>query len=393
MPIINRIADFHADMTAWRHHIHENPETAFEEFKTSDFVAEKLKDFGIEVHRGIAGTGLVGVLHGKSGPNGKSIGLRADMDALNMDEGNSFAHASKVPGKMHGCGHDGHTTMLLGAARYLAETRNFSGTVNFIFQPAEEGAGGGRKMVEEGLFDRFPCDMVFGMHNWPDLPPGEMVVKEGPIMAGADQFEIRVAGKGGHAALPHHTIDPVVIAAHMVTATQTIVSRNVSPIESGVISITQIHAGSAYNVIPQEVIMRGTVRALSHEVRDQLEQGLRRIVETLPAAFGSSATLIYRRGYPPTVNHPGAPTALAARVAAELVGADKVYDNVGPSMGAEDFAFMLQERPGCYVWMGQGGAALGCLLHNPAYDFNDEILPLGTSYWARLVETALPAAA
>lgn len=393
MPIINRLADFHADMTAWRHQIHENPETAFEEFKTSDFVAEKLTEFGIEVHRGLAGTGLVGVLHGKDGPTGKAIGLRADMDALNMDEENDFGHASKVPGKMHGCGHDGHTTMLLGAARYLAETRNFTGTVNFIFQPAEEGAGGGRRMVEEGLFDRFPCDLVFGMHNWPDLAPGEMVVKAGPIMAGADQFEIRVAGVGGHAALPHHAIDPVVIAAHIVTATQTIVSRNISPIESGVISITQIHAGSAYNVIPQEVIMRGTVRALSYEVRDQLENGLRRIVDTLPAAFGSSATMVYRRGYPPTVNHAGLPTDLATQVARDLVGADKVYNDVGPSMGAEDFAFMLQERPGCYVWVGQGGAGLGCLLHNPRYDFNDEILPLGSSYWARLVETALPMAA
>lgn len=393
MPIINRIADFHADMTAWRRHIHENPETAFEEVKTSEFVSQKLTEFGIEVHRGIAHTGVVGVLHGKDGPTGKSIGLRADMDALNMVEDNGFAHASKVPGKMHGCGHDGHTTMLLGAARYLAETRNFSGTVNFIFQPAEEGAGGGRKMVEEGLFDRFPCDMVFGMHNWPDLPPGEMVVKAGPIMAGADQFEIKVAGKGGHAALPHHAIDPVVIAAHMVTAIQSVVSRNVSPIEAGVISVTQIHAGSAFNVIPQEVIMRGTVRALTHDVRQQLEDGLRRIVQTLPAAFGSSATMIYRRGYPPTVNHAGLPTDLASKVAQELVGADKVHSDVGPSMGAEDFAFMLMERPGCYVWVGQGGAGLGCLLHNPRYDFNDEILPLGTSYWARLVETALPAAA
>ncbi|MQP64924.1 amidohydrolase [Niveispirillum sp. SYP-B3756] len=393
MPIINRIADFHADMTEWRRHIHENPETGFEEFKTSAFVVEKLKEFGVEVHTGIAGTGVIGVLHGQGGPNGKAIGLRADMDALPMQEANEFAHASKVPGKMHGCGHDGHTTMLLGAARYLAETRNFSGTVNFIFQPAEEGLGGGRRMVEEGLFQRFPCDMVFGMHNWPDLPPGEMVVKSGPIMAGADQFEIKVAGKGGHAALPHHTIDPIVIAAHIVTAVQSIVSRNVSPIESGVISITQIHAGSAYNVIPEEVVMRGTVRALSHEVRDMLEARLRHIVETVPVTFGSSASMTYRRGYPPTVNHAGAPTDLAAAVARQLVGEDKVYSNVGPSMGAEDFAFMLLERPGCYVWVGQGGSALGCQLHNPRYDFNDEILPLGTSYWATLVETALPKAA
>lgn len=393
MPIINRIAEFHADMTEWRRHIHENPETAFEEFKTSEFVAGKLKEFGIEVHRDIAGTGVVGVLHGEGGPTGRAIGLRADMDALNMEEANSFAHASKVPGKMHGCGHDGHTTMLLGAARYLAETRNFAGTVNFIFQPAEEGAGGGRRMVEEGLFTRFPCDMVFGMHNWPDLPPGQIVVKEGPIMAGADQFEIKVAGKGGHAALPHHTIDPIVIAAHIITATQTVVSRNISPIESGVISITQVHAGSAYNVIPEEVILRGTVRALSHEVRELLETRLRHIVETVPVTFGSTATINYRRGYPPTVNHGGAPYELAAQVARKVAGEDNVLNNVGPSMGAEDFAFMLQERPGSYVWVGQGGSELGCLLHNPRYDFNDDIMPLGTSYWATLVETALPKAA
>jgi len=392
MPIVNRIAEFHPEMTAWRHRIHANPEVAFEEHETSAFVASMLADWGIEVHRGLAGTGVVGVLHGQSGPTGRAIGLRADMDALPMQEGNDFAHASKVAGKMHACGHDGHTTMLLGAAKYLAETRNFAGTVNFIFQPAEEGKGGGRRMVEEGLFDRFPCDMVFGMHNWPDLPPGEMMVKPGPIMAGADQFEIRIGGKGGHAALPHHTIDPIVVAAQVILAAQTLVSRSLSPIDSGVVSITQVDAGSAYNIIPQEVVLRGTVRALTNEVQQALENGLRRIVESLPAVYGATGQLTYNRGYPPTINHAG-PTQIARAVAERLVGADHVHDDHGPSMGAEDFAFMLNERPGSYVWVGQGGAALGCLLHNPRYDFNDEILPLGASYWANLVETVLPRAA
>jgi len=392
MPIVNRIAEFHPDMTEWRRHIHANPETAFEEFATSDFVAAKLAEFGVEVHRGIAGTGVVGVLHGNGGPNGRAIGLRADMDALPMQEENEFGHRSRNPGKMHGCGHDGHTAMLLGAARYLAETRNFSGTVNFIFQPAEEGQGGGRRMVEEGLFDRFPCDQVFGLHNWPDLPPGEFSVRPGPMMAGTDTFDIRIAGRGGHAALPHQSVDPIIIGSQMVLAIQTIISRNVSPIEAGVISVTQFHAGSAYNVIPEEVVLRGTVRALKPEVRDLLEGNLRRIVETLPQSFGSSATLTYYRGYPPTINHAG-PAELARGVAERLVGEDRVHRDVGPSMGGEDFAYMLNARPGCYVWLGQGGGPSGCMLHNPRYDFNDDILPIGASYWATLVETTLPRAA
>ncbi len=389
MPIHNRIADFHADMTAWRRHIHANPETAFEEFETSDFVARKLQEFGIEVHRGLAGTGVVGVLHGAAGPNGRAIGLRADMDALNMTEENGFAHRSRKPGKMHACGHDGHTTMLLGAARYLAETRNFTGTVNFIFQPAEEGKGGGKRMVEEGLFRQHPCDMVFGLHNWPDLPPGEIAVRPGPVMAGADQFDIVVKGSGGHAALPHQTIDPVVVAAQIVLAAQTLVSRSISPIDSGVVSITQIQAGSAHNIIPAEVTLRGTVRALSPKIRDHLEAGLRRIVETIPRAFGASASIDYRIGYPPTVNHES-PSEIAANVARTLVGDGRVHGHLGPSMGAEDFAFMLEQRPGAYAWIGQGGGPSGCLLHNPRYDFNDEILPVGASYWATLVETVLP---
>ncbi|MDZ5647688.1 M20 aminoacylase family protein [Nitrospirillum sp. BR 11828] len=389
MAIQNRIADFHADMTAWRHHIHEHPEVAFEETRTAAFVAEKLTGFGIEVHQGLAGTGVVGVLKGEGRDTGKTIGLRADMDALPMQEENTFAHASKVAGKMHACGHDGHTTMLLGAARYLAETRNFSGTVNFIFQPAEEGAGGGKRMVEEGLFDRFPCDLVFGMHNWPELPPGKMGVRPGPVMAGADRFEITIQGRGGHAAQPHLGVDPVVVAAQLVVAAQTLVSRTISPVECGVVSITRIHAGTAYNIIPNEVKLAGTVRALTPEIRQQLEDGLRNLVTTLPPVFGATGELVYHLGYPPTINH-AEPSAIAAAVAAKVAGPENVLSDMGPSMGAEDFAYMLNARPGSYVWLGQGGSALGCALHNPRYDFNDDVLPMGASYWATLVETVLP---
>jgi hippurate hydrolase len=292
---------------------------------------------------------------------------------------------------MHACGHDGHTAMLLGAAKYLAETRNFEGTVNFIFQPAEEGAGGGRRMVEEGLFETFPCDMVFGMHNWPDMAPGEIAVRPGPIMAGADRFEITLTGFGGHAALPHHATDPIVAGAHLVTAIQTLVSRNLDPVRGGVVSVTQFHAGSAFNIIPGEAKLAGTVRALEPQVRDQLEEGLRRLVETLPPVFGAKGELIYHRGYPPTINHVE-PTAICAGVAKALVGAERVHEVFDPSMGAEDFSFMLNARPGSYVWVGQGGSASGCMLHNARYDFNDEILPLGASYWASLVETVLPRA-
>jgi len=388
MAIVNRIAEFHADMTAWRHRIHAHPELAFEEFQTSDLVAATLEGFGVEVHRGLAGTGVVGVLHGAGGP-GRAIGLRADMDALPMQEANDFAHASRIPGKMHACGHDGHTTMLLGAARYLAETRNFDGTVHFIFQPAEEGKGGGRRMVEEGLFDRFPCDMVFGMHNWPGMPAGTMMVKPGPVMAGADQFEITITGHGGHAAIPHKAIDPVVVAAQVILAVQTLVSRTIDPVDGGVVSITQMQGGSAYNIIPESVMLAGTVRALTPAVRQSLEDGLRRIVQTLPPVFGATGSLMYRVGYPPTINH-AEPSVLAAAAAARVVGEAQVSHDEKPSMGAEDFSFMLNQRPGCYVWVGQGGEAGGCMLHNQKYDFNDEILPIGASYWATLVEQILP---
>jgi len=387
MPIVNRIADYQADMTAWRRHIHAHPETAFEEHRTAEFVAERLAGFGLEVHRGLAGTGVVASLRGNGG-DGRAIALRADMDALHIHEKNGFAHASQNPGRMHACGHDGHTTMLLGAARYLAETRNFSGTVHFVFQPAEENEGGGRVMVEEGLFDRFPADAVFGMHNWPGMPAGKFAVRPGPMMASFDIFEIGIEGKGAHGAMPHLGNDPVVIAAQMVGAFQTIASRNTHPLESAVISVTQIHGGDTWNVIPGSVVLRGTTRSFKPEVQDLIERRMREIAEGISAAFGARMTWRYERRYPSTVNS-AEETELAAAAMAEIVGEANVERDPTPSMGAEDFAFMLQKKPGAYVWIGNGEGDGGCQLHNPHYDFNDEILPLGASYWARLVERVL----
>lgn len=391
MPIINRIADFQDEMTAWRHHIHSHPETAFEEHKTSAFVAEKLESFGIEVHRGLAGTGIVGKLAGGSG-SGKAIGLRADMDALDVHEKNDFGHKSQHEGKMHACGHDGHTTMLLGAAKYLSETRNFDGTVYFIFQPAEENEGGGRVMVEDGLFEKFPVEQVYGMHNWPGLDVGKIAVRPGPMMASFDIFEITVKGKGAHGAMPHMGVDSVVTAAQIVNALQTIASRNTHPLDAVVVSVTQIHGGDAYNVLPDEVVLRGTTRSFKPEVQDSIEPAMRRIVDGICQTMGATATVKYERRYPPTINT--APeTDLAARVAAQVVGEGNVHDDLMPSMGSEDFAFMLQRKPGSYVWIGNGPAEGGCMLHNPHYDFNDGVLPIGASYWAKLVETTLGKAA
>ncbi|MEI6557128.1 MAG: M20 aminoacylase family protein [Rhodospirillaceae bacterium] len=387
MPVLNRIAAYHDEMVAWRRHLHAHPETAFEEVATADFVAGRLAGFGIEVHRGLAGTGVVGVL--SAGTGAGTVGLRADMDALPMDEQNRFEHASRHPGKMHGCGHDGHTAMLLGAARYLAETRNFDGTVHLIFQPAEEGAAGGKVMIEDGLFERFPCDSVFGLHNWPQLPVGSFGVRAGPIMAAADHFDITVTGKGAHGAMPHHGIDPVLVAAHIVTAAQALVSRDTDPVDTAVVSFTVIRGGSAFNVIPDEVVMSGTVRSFKPATRDALEAGLARVAENVAAAFGASAAVNYERSYPATVNS-AAEADFAALVAARVVGPERVLRTVAPSMGAEDFAFMLQRRPGCYVWLGQGGGPDSCMIHNPRYDFNDEILTIGASYWALLAEAALP---
>ncbi|HYD31980.1 MAG TPA: M20 aminoacylase family protein [Azospirillaceae bacterium] len=389
MPVIPRIAAFHADMAQWRRDIHAHPELAFEEFRTSDLVAAKLAEFGVEVYRGLAETGVVGVLTGR-GMSTRAIGLRADMDALPMQEANGFAHASRHPGRMHACGHDGHTVMLLGAARYLAETRDFDGTVHLIFQPAEEGKGGGRRMVEEGLFEKFPCDRVFGMHNWPDLPAGAIGVLSGAVMAAADQFDIEIAGHGAHGAMPHHGTDPVVVACHVVTALQTLVSRNTDPLDSAVVSVTKIHGGTAHNVIPAEVTISGTMRSFRPETRRRLEEGLGRVAGNVAAAFGATARLFFRPGYPATVNT-GPEVDLSVRAASRVVDEANIVRDTPPSMAAEDFAYMLRERPGTYVWLGQG-AADGCPLHSPHYDFNNDVLPIGASYWASLVETALPRA-
>jgi hippurate hydrolase len=367
MPVINRIASFHRDMTAWRHDIHSHPETAFEEVRTADIVADKLKSFGLEVHRGLAKTGVVGVL--RSGTSKRAIGLRADMDALDVHETNDFDHKSTIPGKMHACGHDGHTVMLLGAAKYLAETRNFDGTVYFIFQPAEENEGGGRVMVEEGLFDKFPVDGVYGMHN---------------IL-----FEVVVKGVGAHGAMPHHGIDPVVVGAHIVTALQSIVARNLDPMDTAVVSTTQIHAGDTWNVIPQECMLRGTVRTFKKSVQDMIEQRIERVARNVAAGFGAEVVKWrYERRYPATVNSEQE-TEFAAQAASELVGQHNVNRNPTPAMGSEDFAWMLLKRPGCYIWIGNGDGEGSCMVHNPGYDFNDEILPIGASYWATLVEQQL----
>ena len=386
MPIVNRIAEFHAEMTAWRHRIHAAPETAFEERETSDFVAAKLAEFGIEVARGLAGTGVVGTLKGARGA-GPAIGLRADMDALHIEEANGFEHRSRHDGRMHACGHDGHTTMLLGAAKYLSETRNFAGTVHFIFQPAEENEGGGRVMIEDGLFRKFPVDAVYGMHNIPGIAVGEMSLRSGPVMAAFDIFEIVVKGRGAHAAFPHLGADPVVAASALVGQLQTIVSRVVDPMQSAVVTVTQIHGGSTWNVIPEEATLRGTARWFRDRVGDIIEAAIKRIADGVAAAHGCTAATRYERRYPPTVNE-AVETELCASVARGLVGEDKVIERT-PMMGAEDFAFMLREKPGCYVWIGNGAGENVAQLHNPHYDFNDQILPIGASFWARLAETRL----
>jgi amidohydrolase len=391
MPIINRIADFHADLAKWRHEIHAHPETAFEEKRTSDFVAARLREFGLEVHRGLAGTGVVGTLKG-SRPGSRAIALRADMDALHIHERNGHDYVSQNPGKMHACGHDGHTTMLLGAARYLAETRNFAGTVHFVFQPAEENEGGGRVMVADGLFDKFPVEAVYGMHNWPGMPVGTFAMRAGPMMASFDIFEITVRGKGTHAALPHLGHDPMIAAAHIVTALQTLVSRNTHPLESAVVSVTQIHGGDTWNVIPDEAVLRGTVRSFKTEMQDAIEAGIRRVAAGVASALGTSAEVRYERRYPPTVNS-DKETEIAAAIAADVVGDANVNRSLLPTMGSEDFAFMLQAKPGCYVFIGNGTGDKAVGLHNPHYDFNDEVLPIGASYWARLVERTLTKAA
>ncbi|MBI5329628.1 MAG: amidohydrolase [Betaproteobacteria bacterium] len=377
-------------LIALRHDLHAHPELAWQEQRTSDVVAAFLETRGIEVHRGLAGTGVVGVL--RNGGGAKRIGLRADMDALPIHEGNAFPHRSRHDGRMHACGHDGHTAMLLGAAEYLAATRNFDGTVAFIFQPAEEADGGARVMIEQGLFERFPVDAVFGMHNWPGLAAGTFAVHSGPVMACADQFDIVVKGHGAHAAMPHQGRDPLLAGAALVQALQSVVSRSLDPLDSAVLSITRFFAGGEpYNVIPAEARIGGTVRAFRGEVQDQVESAMERLCAGIGAAHGVQIVLEYRRGYPPTVNT-AAEAAFSRQVLAGLVGNENVRTDAPPSMGAEDFSYMLRERPGCYLWIGNGPGEGGCMLHNAHYDFNDAILTLGASYWVRLTETWLAGA-
>jgi len=376
------------EVQQWRRHIHAHPETAFEEFQTADFVAEKLESFGVdEVHRGLAGTGIVATVKGKV-KSDKSIALRADLDALNLDEKNDFEHKSTHQGKMHACGHDGHTAMLLGAAQHCAENRDFAGTVYFIFQPAEENEGGAGVMIEQGLFDQFPAERVYGLHNWPGIEAGTIAMRPGPIMAAADRFDLVVQGKGGHAAMPHLVHDPVVVASQLVGALQTLHSRTMNPLDQAVLSITQIHAGDAYNVVPDEVVLRGSLRSFKEEVRDQFVEGIERIAGGICAANNCSYDFTFRPGYPSTVNDEEA-MQVAARAATAVVGADHVCTDTAPSMGSEDFSFMLKERPGCYIFLGNGPGIGGCTLHNPHYDFNDQILQTGISYWLKLVQCEL----
>ncbi len=385
MPIINRIAEFHQDMKEWRQHIHANPELQFDCHQTAAFVVERLKEFGItDIHEGIAQSGVVAIIEGQG--DGPTIGLRADMDALPMQELRDHPYKSKVDGKMHACGHDGHTTMLLGAARYLAETRNFSGRVALIFQPAEEGGGGGKVMCDEGMMDRFSIDQVFGIHNAPGAPTGVFLANSGPIMAAADSFDIHISGQGGHGAEPENTIDPVVAAVQIASAIQTISSRNTSALDNLVISITQIHAGTVHNIIPQTATLNGTVRTLKKEVQAMVVRRMQEICDGIGAAFGADVVLDYDYGYPPTVNHK-AQTDFAVGVATGIAGAENVAAESPPIMAAEDFSYMLEERPGAYLMLGQGE---GATVHHPEYDFNDEISPIGASFFVKLVETAQP---
>jgi len=385
------IRNYHAELEAIRRDIHAHPELAFTEERTSAIVAGKLSAWGIEVHRGLAKTGVVGVVKGRKTASGRAVGLRADMDCLPMHETADRPHKSRHEGRMHACGHDGHITMLLGAARYLAETRNFDGTAFLIFQPAEEGGGGGEVMVREGLFEKFPADQVYALHNWPLLPPGQMSVRPGPVMAATDEIQVTVRGKGGHGAMPHLAADPVVAAAQVIGALQTVASRNVNPLDAIVVSVCSMQTSQvgAFNVIPEFVRLVGTVRTFRPETRDLAERRVREIVAGVAQAMGTAAEVDYRRGYPATVNS-AAEAEFAARVGERVFGAQNVLRDAEPTMGGEDFSYMLQARPGAYVFLGQGGAQLGCLLHNPNYDFNDEVIPLGAGYLAALVEESLP---
>jgi amidohydrolase len=389
MPILGRISDLHAEITAWRRDLHAHPELQFDVHRTAASVAEKLKAFGCdEVVTGIGRTGVVGVIRGRKQPagGGRVIGLRADMDALPIAEQTNLPYRSTVPGKMHACGHDGHTSMLLGAAKYLAETRDFGGTAVLIFQPAEEGGGGGREMVKEGLMERFAIEEVYGMHNVPGLPVGAFAIRPGAMLAASDRILIDIEGRGGHAAKPHQCVDTVLVGAQIVNQIQSIVARNVDPVESAVVSICVFQAGDTGNVIPQTARLRGTARSLSPAVRDRLEERLHEIVEGTARLHGASAKLTYSRDYPVTRNHERQ-TAFAVSVAADVAGRARVDAAAAPVMGGEDFSFMLEARPGAFIFVGNGDTAG---LHHPAYDFNDETIPTGVTYWARLVETAMP---
>ena len=387
MSVIQAIRQHHARLTDIRRDLHAHPELAFAEHRTAERVAAHLAELGLEVHCGVGRTGVVGVV--RAGSSARAIGLRADMDALPMQERNSFAHQSRRAGCMHACGHDGHTTMLLAAAEVLARGEGFDGTVYLIFQPAEEGEAGAQAMIDDGLFERFPMSAIFGMHNWPGLAQGHFAVHAGPAMASADRYDITVMGHGAHAAMPHLGRDPVVGAAALVQAVQTITSRHLDPLDAAVVSTTLFHAGEAYNVIPDRAQLSGTVRAFAPAVRDAVEARLREICAGIAATHGVSVELEYRRGYPATVNSL-AEAACCTEVATALVGAERVTTDARPSMGAEDFAFFLQHTPGCYVWIGNGPGEGGCMLHNPRYDFNDDIIPIGGAYWVELTRRLLP---
>lgn len=391
MSIIKKQSELHEHMVTWRHHIHKHPELSFKEDLTSDYIAAVLEANDIEMHRGLAVTGIVATIHGKK--EGRVIGLRADMDALPIQEKNDFSHKSVHDGKMHACGHDGHSTMLLGAAVHLKENNNFSGTVHFIFQPAEEGGGGGRVMVEEGIFKKFPCEAVYGMHNWPGMAEGQFAVHDTAVMAANETLKISIKGKGGHAAMPDQCVDPVVIGAQIITALQSVVSRNVAPLDSAVVSITMLDAGFVSNVIPNDMNLTGSLRYFSTNVGNEVKAKIKKIVEGISHSMGATATFSSTPNYPATVNTPKH-AELCANAAAEVVGSSNVLRNEKPSMGSEDFSFLLNASEGAYIWIGNGlvpedGPEGGCMLHNTEYDFNDEILPLGSSYWVQLVQGIL----
>ena len=395
MKLVEPVLAFQSELQQIRRDLHAHPELCYEEQRTSDVVAARLTEWGIPVVRGLGITGVVGII--KNGSSARAIGLRADMDALPLQEMNTFEHSSKHAGKMHACGHDGHTAMLLGAAHYLSENRNFDGTVYLVFQPAEEGGAGARRMIDDGLFEQFPMDAIYGMHNWPGMAAGTFGVVAGTMMASSNEFRVVIKGKGAHAAQPHRGVDPIMVAVQIAQSWQTIISREKSPLDTAVLSITQIHAGSATNIIPDEAVMIGTVRTFTTPVLDLIERRMQDMATHIAAGYNATVDFGFKRNYPPLVNHV-AETGIAVEAMRAVVGADKVNADVEPTMGAEDFAFMLQAKPGCYVFLGNGegdhraaGHGLGpCQLHNGSYDFNDNLLPIGASYWIRLAEMSLP---